>query len=162
MAINAGPVGDKTKYNGPIDPMAFLVGSLYRLADGVCLQTSKYKNNEFIDSVDSPFVTGVLFVPGDDAAKRVSVMSIEDDTGAPLPIFPGILPGAVSPEYGSILSELNRIQSKVIQETAAYRIAVDGIFVHRTIETKNYIFYFRGCAFNDRESSYAVFHKLKR
>lgn len=145
-----------------VDPTAFLGGSLYRLADGVYLQTSKYRNNEFIHSVDSPFVTGVLFVSDDGAAKRVSVMSVEDDAGAPLPNFPGILPRAADPEYGSILSELKRMQPKVCQETASYRIALDGEFVHRTIETESYTFYFRGSAFDDSEPPYAVLHKLKR
>ncbi|WP_139260451.1 hypothetical protein [Duganella sacchari] len=73
----------------------------------------------------------------------------------------GALPGTAHPEYGSIFSELKQVSPKVCQESASYRIAIDGKFVHRTIERENCIFYFRGAAHDDEEPPYAVLYKLK-
>lgn len=145
----------------PIDPAAFLGKSLYRLDDGIYLQTSRFKSKDLLETPDAPFITGILFAPDDGSAQRITQFSIEDDAGALLSVPDGVFPGKARPEYGSILSQLRHMNPKVCQESASYRIAIDGKFVHRTIETEGYTFYFRGAAHDNEEPPYAVLYKLK-
>lgn len=143
-----------------VDPKSFLGKSLYRLVDGIYLQVSPFKDKEFVHSPDAPFVTGVFFIPDDGAARRVSALAIEEDQGAPLTVPSCVLPDNATAEYGNVLAALRRMRPRVCQETAAYRIAKDGKFVHRTIETERYTFYFRGPEHDDKEQPYAVLFKF--
>ena len=146
---------------GQVELRAFLGKSLYRLHSGIYLQVSSFRNKEFTQSSDAPFVTGIFFAPDDGAVRRATALAIEEDTGAPLVLQPKLFPGETAFEYGSILEELLRMRPKTLQETASYRIAKDGKFVHRTIETECYTFYFRGAEHNDREPPYTVVQKLQ-
>ncbi|MBN6207493.1 hypothetical protein JYK21_13545 [Ralstonia pickettii] len=146
---------------GHIDPMAFLGKSLYRVGEGVYLQASQFKDLALTHNPNAPFVTGVLFTPDDGAARRISVLAIEEDQGAPLMAPPGVLPEGSACSYAAILAALKRAEPKVCLETASYRIATDGKFVHRTIETELYTFYFRASKHSDLEQPYALLYKLQ-
>jgi len=143
-----------------VEEEAFLGKSLYQVADGIYLQVSPFRRKEFVHSSDAPFITGVLFSPDPGAAKRVSELAVESDTEAPFEVPIGILPDGFPNEYGAILAALKNMQPKICQESAAYRVALDGKFVHRTIETEHYTFYFRGAEYNNEERPYSILYKL--
>jgi hypothetical protein len=107
-----------------------------------------------------PFAIGVLCVPDAGAARRVSALAIEEDSGAPLALPADFLPEGATPQYGAILAGLRRMQCRACLESATYRIATDGRFIHRTIETERNKYFFRTAAHDEQEPPYAVLYKL--
>jgi hypothetical protein len=84
-------------------------------------------------------------------------MDIEADDGAS-GIPPSAMTFGVTPKYGELASFCKR--SGFVFETASYRIASDGKFICRNIESKNVSFYFRDNAFNENEIPFVVKRKL--
>ena len=145
---------------GVRDDSAFLGKALYKIQNCQYLQLSQFKGPNFFKDDTAPYVTGVYLISDDGAARRLTALAIEEDSGGSLVLPREVLPESSVAEYGSILMGLKRMKA-VCQETAAYRIAIDGKFVHRTIETDRYVFYFRGNADDDLERPYAVLCKLQ-
>jgi hypothetical protein len=145
-----------------INPNNFLSKSLYCIKDGFYLQISPFKGRDFIESDEAPFLTGLLCAPDAGAAKRVTSLAIEEDRGALLEMPLSIFSNDLIFHYGDIKQFLEKMQPKALQETAAYRIATDGCFVHRMIETESYTFYFRGAIDDIKEQPYAVLFKLRQ
>ena len=144
-----------------ISPSAFLGKSLYSLGGGVYLYLTPFKPNNAGGDTSGPYLSGVFCIPDDDAAKRVVAFDIEADSGALLNPASTLLPLDSALEYGSILNGLKKTNPKVCQEAATYRIASDGRFVHRTIETERFTYYFRRADHDDREPPYAALCKLQ-
>jgi hypothetical protein len=142
-----------------IDSTAYLGKSLYCLGGGIYFYLTRFRIGKFEDNSDGPFLSGVFWAPDDGAVKRVTDLNIEEDSGAILRPPAVFLPTDVIPEYASILNWVKKMEPKVCQESASYRIAANGLFVHRTIETEKYTFYFRGANDDDHEPPYAILYK---
>lgn len=71
------------------------------------------------------------------------------------------LPEKSGSTYGDILKTLKLENPKVLQETASYRIATDGDFVHRMIETEGVSFFFRNRKLHNNEKPYAIVRNLR-
>ena len=140
-----------------IDPAAYLGRSLYRLGDGIYICLTKLGMPGAAS--EGPFLSGVFCVPDDGAIMRATALDIEGDIGLTLTPPTGFLPSDLVLEYGRILNWLKSMRPNVCQETASYRISSDGLFVHRTVETEKYPFYFRRAEDNERERPYAILHK---
>lgn len=101
-------------------------------------------------------------LPSDDGGPlRAALMHVEDDEGTV-----GLPPNELLPEgsdngsYGVFLRML-KSTTRILQETAVYRIASDGAFVHRQIETEEQIFFFRSPASDLDETPYASLWKYR-
>lgn len=145
---------------GGIREESFVGASLYRVDDSIYLFLSKFKLENSKEESVGPFVSGILFAPDDGAAKRVSMSMIEEDLGRHL-LPPALLYLRASEfRYSDILSNLKGTHPKVCQESASYRIATDGQFIHRKIETESYTYYFRSMLDDPNEPPYAILKKL--
>jgi hypothetical protein len=106
-----------------------------------------------------PFVTGLLWAETDGAAKRAKQMEVEADDSRHTSSPPAdLLPGNAR-SYGEIIAALKR-QGQSFQEYAEYRVATDGAFVHRTVETGLYSFFFRKVEHDDLDPCYAIQYTL--
>lgn len=139
-----------------VDSAAYLGKSLYCLGGGIYLYLTKFGG---AGSSEGPFLSGFFCAPDDGAMMRVTAMNIEEDAGSILSLPVGLLPPEVFPKYGAILNWLRSMKPKVCHESASYRIALDGLFVHRTIETEKFTAYFRGAEDDDSEEPYAILYK---
>lgn len=139
-----------------IDADEYVGGSLYRIERGIYLYLTKFGGGA--ESI-GPFLSGFFCASDDGAIMRATAMDIEKDAGILLLPPAGFLPPEVIPEYGAILNWLKSVRPTVLQEAASYRIASDGRFVHRTIETEKYTFYFRGASDDNNERPYAILYK---
>lgn len=145
---------------GGIRDESFVGTSLYRVDDTIYLYLSKFRLESSKDESIGPYVSGILFAPDDGAAKRVSMSMIEEDLGRHL-LPPAILYLRDSEfRYSDILSNLKRTHPKACQESASYRIATDGQFIHRKIETESCTYYFRSVVDDPSEPPYAILKKL--
>lgn len=143
------------------EKIAFLETYCFRMDNGLYVQLSKFKDADLATGPDAPYVTGVYFFPDKTAGHRVLKFAIEDDAGVKLSLPAVVLPDCGWLEYGAILACLKLMKPRVCMETGRYRIASDGKFVDRTIETERHTFYFRGMANDDRELPYAALYKLQ-
>lgn len=139
----------------------FVGKSLYKVSEQMYLQVSQFKGRDLLKDDSAPYVTGVFLTPGDGAARRITSLAIEEDAGEKLVLSKEMLPDNLVADYGSILVRMKKESPETCQETASYRIATDGKFVHRTIETDKYVFYFRENKNNNSEEPYAVLYKLQ-
>lgn len=131
--------------------------ALYRIELGKYFYLTKFGGEN--NSVSGPFLSGIFFAPDDGTILRATARNVEADTGSKL-IFPaGLLPNDVKHDYTSILMWLKSMKPKVCQEVGVYRIASDGLFIHRMIETEKFTFYFRGREDNRSENPYGVLYK---
>lgn len=140
-----------------IDADDYLCDSLYRIESGLYLYLTKFGASSA--EYAGPFLSGLFCAPDDGSIMRATALDVEKDVGILLVPPVGFLPPEVIPEYGIILDWLKSMRPKVLQEAASYRIASDGRFVHRTIETEKYTFYFRGASDDNNERPYAILYK---
>jgi hypothetical protein len=129
--------------------------------NGLYLQLSRFKGAYLTTELDAPYVTGIYFFPDNTAGRRVLELAIEEDAGAVFSLPSVVLPNCSVLEYGAILASLKLMNPKACMETGRYRIASDGKFVDRTIETETHTFYFRGLVNDDCELPYAALYKLQ-
>ncbi|MBK8525513.1 MAG: hypothetical protein QG584_1866 [Pseudomonadota bacterium] len=141
---------------------AFLSPSIYRIGAGIYLRASQFRPGSLEKDPSGPFVTGIVLAAGDGSARRALLMDIESDDGKTMSVPASFLPsgGVAATTYGEILRGLKKEKPRVCQETAAYRIALDGRFIHRMIETERFLFLFRSSEHDDSEAPYAVVRKL--
>ncbi|MYN20903.1 hypothetical protein GTP81_29630 [Rugamonas sp. FT107W] len=144
---------------GVVNPEKYIGKSIYSLGDGLYFYLTKFNAGIFEADSDASFLSGIFCASDDSAIKRVVAMNTEEDRGVLLIPPSAFLPDGAEPEYGEILAGLKKMNPKVCQESASYRIATDGNFVHRTIETEKYTFYFRGASDDNHEAPYAILHK---
>ena len=144
---------------GEPDPDAFLSSSVYKVGQGVYLTLSAFKPSG-LERAAEPNVVGTLWAPDDGAVRRALLMDVEADNGAIAAPPPTFLPSPdVRANYGAIFDSLKGGKPRVLQEFAAYRIATDGRFIHRVIETERCCYYFRGARDDDAEAPYAIVQK---
>lgn len=141
---------------------AFLSSSIYRVGAGMYLNISPFRPGSLEKDPSGPFVTGIVLAAGDGAARRALLMDIESDEGETMSVLADFLPssGVASVTYGEILRGLKNDKPRACQEKAAYRIASDGRFIHRMIETERFSFFFRSPEHDDSEAPYAIIRKL--
>ena len=141
---------------------AFLTPEIYKVDDGVYLTVSSWRPDILEDDPSGPFVGSVILAASDGAIRRALLREIESDDGKALDVPAEFLPsgGAVEATYGEILRGLKNDKSKACFETASYRIATDGLFIHRKIETERFAFFFRKPEHDDTEPPYAIIRKL--
>ncbi len=132
---------------------------LYKFNERVYLLLSDFSGPNFRDGNGAKYVTAVGFCGGEGAARRAFNGEIEADDGTTLRIE-DIIIGLKDAKYLSILEFARNNQSRIVQETASYRIARDGAFIHRKIETEKWIFYFRQPDNNFDEIAYAFMNKM--
>ena len=144
------------------DADAFLAPSICRMGTGVYLRLSSFRPGSLEKDSSGPFVNGIVLAAGDGSVRRALLMDIESDDGETINVPADFLlfDGVEATTYGEILRGLKNEKPKVCQETAAYRIASDGRFIHRMIETERFLFLFRSPEHDNSEAPYVVICKL--
>ena len=71
-----------------------------------------------------------------------------------------LLPSSGGDTYGSIIGELRSEEHRNFLESATFRVAKDGAFVHRNISAPPYTFFFRSRKEDDNDSCYAIEYRL--
>jgi len=89
-------------------------------------------------------------------------LAIECDGGRRAEPPGDFLPPGSRAAYGEIVAALQSTKASPCHERAEYRIAVDGKFVHRVIETDAYTYYFRHLRDDQHEPPYAILVRLQR
>ncbi|WP_146093825.1 hypothetical protein [Xanthomonas arboricola] len=134
-------------------------GMLYKASEFVYFLVSKYNGSDLGGAGSGNHVASVGICGGEGAARRAFNREVELDDGTFFDVEElGIGLGKGS-TYRDIIN-FARENGKVVQETAAYRIAIDGAFIHRMIETEKWIFYFRSMENCDEELPYAFLGKM--
>lgn len=90
---------------------------------------------------EAPYIWGVAWATDETAVRRALLMDIEADQHLEAELPPEFHQNADGSTYAQLLSAAQR--SEVCFQTAAYRIAKDGAFIHQKIETEHMIFFFR-------------------
>jgi hypothetical protein len=140
---------------------AHLEGVLFRLAPTQYVICPPY--NEHLLRVPGVvgFLGALLWAPHDGAARRAALLDIEADDAIrrleiePVPPADLLLPGGPT-SYGAILSELKTGRYGKPFESASYRVAKDGAFVHRSISVGGHEFFFRNRKDDDNDTCYAI------
>ena len=100
------------------------------------------------------------------AAKRYFLRDVESDDGLTFTPPTALLPEGADGTYESIKAHLVKRDGDAPLESAAYRIMSDGMFVHRSMETKEWAYHFRGRKDKGvgarRESPYAIVVYLQK
>lgn len=138
----------------------FLSPSIYKISDGIYLNLSPFRPDSLEKDPAGPFITGVTWAASDGAARRALLMNIESDDGSIGSAPDDILDGVDASGYEAVLFSLQSKKSRTCQEKAAYRIASDGKFIHRMIETESFAFFFRSPENLGLEPPYAMIKKL--
>lgn len=134
---------------------------LFRLAPTQYLICPPY--NEHFERVPGigGFLGSLLWAPNDGAARRAALMDIEADSAEkrpkvePPPPLDLLLPGGPT-AYGAILAEVKAERYGRHLESASYRVAKDGAFVHRSISAGAFTFFFRNRKDDDNDPCYAI------
>lgn len=138
----------------------FLSSSAYRIDHEIYLGLSPFRPGSLEKDPSGPFATGVVWAVSDGALRRALLMEIEADDGATASAPEDLLPENGATTYSTILKGLRNAKPRVCQEKAAYRIASDGLFVHRIIETEQFSFFFRKVEHDDSDLPYVIVRKL--
>jgi hypothetical protein len=90
----------------------------------------------------APFATMAVWAETSGAVRRALLREIEADVASPDQLPPEEL--MLAPEvtaYGGLLAAARRAGMRVL-EYAAYRVATDGVFVHRAIDCGRFVYCF--------------------
>jgi hypothetical protein len=141
-------------------------GPLFQLSTTQYLLCPPY-DEKFQRAPNVPgFVAALLWAPHEGAARRVTLLSVEADDPLSRPAVEPPPPREMllcseCDTYGAIVSHLEAAHS-AFTETATYRIASDGAFVHRTLNALSLTFFFRSRKESDDERCYAIQYRLPR
>ena len=136
---------------------------IYKTESGIYLQSSSFRPGSLEIDSDGPFIVGIILAASDGSVRRALLLDIESDDGKSISGIPTLFftsEDTLKISYKYILSELKKTKPKVCQEKAAYRLASDGKFIHRIIETERFLFFFRNSKNDDEEIPYAIIRKL--
>lgn len=133
-----------------INDLNFLSSRLYKYSDNIYLIVSSRGR-----------VRSFVWADSDAAAKR-AVDSDNEAYSGPVRNKPADMIHELNDyTYQGISDWLNK-QDEYYQESASYRIAVDGAFVHKQIETAKYSFLFLGENIKPDDDVYAIIFKSNR
>lgn len=138
----------------------FLTRFYYEISNGVYFQASPFKGNDYQNSMDSPYVTAVLFCGSKKPAERIIQFDIENDDDSFLEMKDFFNDSGIGNGYTDILNFLKRENASFINESASYRVAQDGAFLFKAIETEKYKFYFRSIIDMDDEKPFGFLYKF--
>ena len=141
-------------------PFERLTDRLVQAGSEVFFLVTPYADLSLSPRDGGPFVSALLWACDCTAALRAIEMKIEADVGVQRSPPDEVLPCAGMLRYNDILIGLRTIGAKGISESAAYRIASDGRFVHRTIDSNVATYHFRTRDDDRSESPYAVMWKM--
>lgn len=134
----------------------------FKIDDQSYLITAAYKDMSLVVVPGGPFLMTLLWACNEGAARKAHLSGIEEDTNQKTLQPPqALLPRGLSCTYGDILQDLKTLRGRDPLEHASYRIAKDGAFIHRVIETKEFSFYFRSPKHDDQEQPYAIKYSLQ-
>jgi hypothetical protein len=109
---------------------------------------------------NAPYITMAIWAETDGAALRAADGALEADVelrhATPVAI---LLPPGSIPEYCSILAGLRRRRENVL-ESAEYRIATDGAFLHKVIRGDKGSYFFRRNDIVASEKPFAITYRL--
>jgi hypothetical protein len=134
------------------------------------LSTTQYlicppSNERFEQQAGIPgFVAALLWAEYEGAARRAILMDLEADKpeSRPLPELPPVelLLAGAGDTYGRIVDELRTGRHGRFLESATFRVASDGAFIHRNIAAAPFTFFFRGRKDDDHDRCYAIEYRL--
>lgn len=139
-------------------PVTMLDQSLAQADPNTFLLLSKF-GLDFI-LLPEPDIAALVWATSVGAMRRIVKFEIEGDDGIVL-APPSAFTFGISPTYVELLKYCKAKWPSATMETASYRIASDGKFISREIETPDVSFYFRNPADQSDESPFVVKHKLK-
>lgn len=142
-----------------IDREAYLGKWLYRLGGGLYLYLSS-SGKGYPGEPAGPYIHGLYCSPDDSAILRVVARNIEADLGMKLEPPVGFFPTVLTLEYQKIIDWARSQKFGFYMESASYRIASDGKFVQKKIETEKFTFYFRNSGSDDFEKPYVILYKF--
>ncbi|WP_137936090.1 hypothetical protein [Chitinivorax sp. B] len=151
------PISDLTSSGNSFDKLG---NSLYIAGENIYILVSPYKEGCLVSNPQAPFIAGILWACEPGAALRAITMEIEEDKGSVVPIPISFLPNSCLPTYGAIRDTLMEIMPNGCIEAGSYRIASDGAFVHRKLDSREYTFFFRNPKGGESEEPYAALYKL--
>ncbi len=140
---------------------------LIELGDGIFkvmkysyLRTVDYNQN--FEGIEGEFfITEIMWAQSDGAAKRAFLSEIENDEfNEQIPPIEMQLE-ANKYRYSDILESIKTGKYGAHIESASYRIAIDGHFIHRELSLKDYEFYFRSRKKIANEIPYAISFALQ-
>lgn len=134
---------------------------IFKIGEGVYLRLSPYKPGSLEKSASGPFVNAIVWGASDGAVRRALLMELEADDWVSSSAPDEFLPAEGAKTYGTILGALRKARPRVCQEKAAYRIASDGQFVHRIIETERSTFCFRSPMHDGSDNPYVIIRRLE-
>jgi hypothetical protein len=137
-----------------IERAACISENLYSISNQIFLVTT-VRNKDFSLSKEGARVSTILWAASAGAARRATVMQIEEDDGAALMPPCEFLIAPEADTWASIL-DVAKYKNIFIMESASYRIATDGLFVHKQIDTKPFIYFFRSPEVEGNERPYAI------
>ncbi len=108
-----------------------------------------------------PYVTMVAWAGTDGAVLRAIDGALEADVEQRANVKPPdeLIPAAEASEYVSISASLKKRGESVL-ESGEYRIASDGIFLHKVVRSTNATYYFRSPEMIDGEIPFAITHRI--
>jgi hypothetical protein len=116
--------------------------SLFALGRNAYLYAVPYAQN-LADSSEGPHVTFVAWAPSDGAALRAFEQQIESDDMAVSAPPARLLPSGTIPTYAAVRAAIRASHPNTIVESASYRIAKDGLLIHRVLCAGSVEYYFR-------------------
>jgi hypothetical protein len=129
---------------------------LFRLGEDVYLYTVPHDHRLRNASNGARFVSMVLWAETEGAARRALLGEVEADLRDGTRRPPGeLLPAGAAGMYGDIRAAL-RAEKQEMREFAEYRIATDGVFLHRVIQSESTLYYFRNDESDETERPFAV------
>lgn len=103
----------------------------------------------------------ILWAPDEGAACRALSMEIERDSGL-VGVVPEPLRICSRMNYAEIRKALRAMGQGDVLESASYRIATDGAFIHRELQNHRYAFFFRKRGGNAEPPYAAAIHLPRR
>ncbi len=152
-----------TLHPAPLSSLGFAVAVvdefIAQVDSNTFLLLTKYGAD--LSVLPEPVVHSVAWAASVGALRRVVKMEIESDEGIitnpPSSFFFG-----TSPAYGETQAECKARWPSCTLETASYRIATDGKFICRTIETPATSFHFRSLSHDNNERPFVIKRKLAK
>jgi len=146
------------KIVGQVEDNKFSTKFYYEIFSNIYMQVSPFKGGDYQNTADSPYAVAALICPDKSSAERIIQFDIENDVGSTLDFNEFFL--KVPNSYSEILSFVKQENASFINESASYRIAKDGAFLFKSIETEKYKFYFRNPVDSDFEKPFAFLYKF--
>lgn len=152
-----------TLHPAPLSSLAFAVTVvdefIAQIDTNLFLLLTKYGAD--LTLLPEPVIHSVAWAVSVGALRRVVHMEVESDEVI-ITSPPSSLVFGTSPEYGKIQAECKMRWPSSTLETASYRIASDGKFICRSIETPTASFYFRSPIYDNNEPPFAIKRKLAK